>query len=162
MDTNAISFSFLSYFPALKRALHSLHSRLFSRINCSSNYVALGCEDADAEARRLRDSWQDDALPQRQRELVDQQLRKYRAGVSVDVFDTLQAPCEPYLILYRECLCSKSVVPAATIPRSQRSLTFQSNTQVRLFRGIYSLGQKNISINRFCCRGCDRVTLSRS
>lgn len=79
--------SLINRFPSLKRMLRQARSHLFPKVGISSNYVSLQGEEVNAEGRRLRNSWQDDALPQRQRELVDQQLRQYRSGVGVDVFD---------------------------------------------------------------------------
>lgn len=77
----------LSRFPWLKRVLRGVRNRLFPRAGVSSNYVSLQGEEADAEGLRLRNSWQDDTLPKRQRELVDQQLHLYRSGARIDVFD---------------------------------------------------------------------------
>lgn len=60
---------------------------LFSKVGVSSNYVSLQGKEVNAEGRRLRNSWRDEALPQRQRELIDQQLLQYRNGVRISVFD---------------------------------------------------------------------------
>jgi ubiquinone/menaquinone biosynthesis C-methylase UbiE len=79
--------SFLNYFPALKRAIRDIRKRFFHVASVSSHYVNLQGKEADAEGRRLRNSWQDYVLPQRQRKLVDQQLRQYRSGARIDVFD---------------------------------------------------------------------------
>lgn len=79
--------SVLNRFPGLKRVLRGARNRLLPETGISSNYVKLQGKQADAEGQRLRNSWQDDALPKRQRELVDQQLRQYRSGSSIDVFD---------------------------------------------------------------------------
>ena len=79
--------SVLDHFPGLKRVLRGLRNRLLPGAGVSSNYVNLQGEEADVEGQRLRSSWQDDALPKRQRELVDQQLCQYRSGVRIDVFD---------------------------------------------------------------------------
>lgn len=77
----------LNRFPGLKRVLRGARNRLFPGAGVSVNYVNLQGADADAEGQRLRNSWQGDALPQRQRELVDHQLRQYRSGARIDVFD---------------------------------------------------------------------------
>lgn len=53
----------------------------------STNYEKLDGDDIVLEGTRLRASWQDEALPARQRALVDRQLAAYRAGEPVDVFD---------------------------------------------------------------------------
>lgn len=65
--------SIVNRFPKLKRALRG--------------YVRLKAAEADAEGQRLRNSWQDDDLPHKQRKLVEQQLQQYRVGSSIDVFD---------------------------------------------------------------------------
>lgn len=77
----------LNRFPGLKRMLRGLRNHLFPGAGISSNYVNLQGKEAETEGRRLRNSWQDDTLPKRQRELVDQQLRQYRSGARIDVFD---------------------------------------------------------------------------
>ena len=64
-----------------------MRNRLLPDSSVSSKYVSLQGEEADATGQRLRNSWQDDALPKRQRALVDHQLRQYRSGVGIDVFD---------------------------------------------------------------------------
>jgi len=79
--------SMLNRFPKLKRVLRGVRNRMLPSTDVSSNYVHLQGEEADAEGLRLRTSWQDDALPKRQRELVDQQLRQYRSGIRIGVFD---------------------------------------------------------------------------
>jgi SAM-dependent methyltransferase len=77
----------LNHFPGLKRLLRAVRNRLLPDFGVSSKYVNLQGEEADATGQRLRNSWQDDALPKRQRALVDQQLCQYRSGVRIDVFD---------------------------------------------------------------------------
>lgn len=79
--------SVLNRFPGLKRVLRGARNRLFPGVGVSTNYVNLQGAEADAEGQRLRNSWQDDTLPKRQRELVDQQLRQYRSGARIEVFD---------------------------------------------------------------------------
>lgn len=87
MNMRAAIVSVLNRFPGLKRRLRSVRNRVFPGAGVSSYYVNLQGKEADAEGQRLRNSWQDDALPKRQRELVDQQLRQYRSGARIDVFD---------------------------------------------------------------------------
>lgn len=77
----------LNRFPLLKRVLRGVRSRIFPGAAVSAHYVPLQGDESDAEGQRLRGAWQDGALPQRQRELVEQQLRQYRAGAPIDVFD---------------------------------------------------------------------------
>jgi len=77
----------LNKFPSLKRLLRIVHNYFFSTTSVSANYIQLKAEDVMVEGRRLRNSWQDDTLPQKQRSLVEQQLHQYRSGASIDVFD---------------------------------------------------------------------------
>jgi ubiquinone/menaquinone biosynthesis C-methylase UbiE len=77
----------LNRFPRFKTRLKRLHRRFISTGGVSSNYISLSAEEVIAESTRLRDSWRNDALPHRQRKLVDQQLRQYRSGGKIDVFD---------------------------------------------------------------------------
>lgn len=79
----------LRRFPCVKNVLRKVRHFVAPSASVSSCYVALRDGEAGAEALRLRGAWQDDALPQRQRELVEKQLRQYRAGDGVDVFDVL-------------------------------------------------------------------------
>lgn len=52
-------------FLKLKRMLRGARNRLFPGIGVSSNYVLLDGKEADAEGQRLRNSWQDVALPKK-------------------------------------------------------------------------------------------------
>ena len=79
--------SLLNRFPGLKRALRRTRDHLYPEVGVFSNYVSLKDEEINAEGRRLRNSWRNDSLPKRQRELVDQQLLQYRSGARIDVFD---------------------------------------------------------------------------
>jgi ubiquinone/menaquinone biosynthesis C-methylase UbiE len=79
--------SLLKPFPWFKAGLHRLHRRLNPLGGVSTNYVTLQADEAEHEAARLRNSWMNIALPQRQRELVDKQLIRYRSGARIDVFD---------------------------------------------------------------------------
>lgn len=81
----AAIISALNRVPGLMHVLRLLRSFIFH--NVSANYVNLQGEQADAEGQRLRDAWQNNILPQRQRDLVDLQLQQYRSGESIDVFD---------------------------------------------------------------------------
>lgn len=83
----AIIVSMLNRSPGLKRVLRTVRNRMYPGAPVSSHYVPLQEGEADAEGKRLRAAWQDDVLPSRQRELVEQQLRQYRAGARIDVFD---------------------------------------------------------------------------
>ena len=79
----------LDSFPGLKHILRGIRKHLSLSSSVSSDYVNLQGEEALAEGKRLQNSWQDDALPKRQRELVDQQLKQFSTGVRIDVFDVL-------------------------------------------------------------------------
>lgn len=73
--------------PTLKRLLRGIRNRLLPNASVSSRYIPLQGDVAKAEGQRLRAAWQDDVLPQKQRYLVEQQLRQFRAGVEIDVFN---------------------------------------------------------------------------
>lgn len=81
--------SLLSRFPRLRALLKRMRNRLSRPGGVSSHYVPLKNDEAAGEAARLRDAWQSDALPRRQRELVDGQLAAYRRGEHIDVFDVI-------------------------------------------------------------------------
>ncbi len=53
----------------------------------SSHYVEISEAERDAESRRLASSWKEEHLPGRQRALVETQLRDYRGGRPIDVFN---------------------------------------------------------------------------
>ncbi len=89
MRANIISV--LNNFPRLKRSLRTVRNYFFPAISVSANYIQLKSEEASSEGLRLRDSWRDDTLPQKQRDLVNQQLHQYRSGAGVDVFDVFVA-----------------------------------------------------------------------
>ncbi|CAN1498886.1 AdoMet_MTases domain containing protein [Burkholderiaceae bacterium] len=79
--------SLLSEFPVFKRFIRRLRNSFYSGEKISSGYIALQGEEANSEGWRLRNSWQDSALPRKQRALVERQLHKYRYGAPIDVFD---------------------------------------------------------------------------
>jgi hypothetical protein len=81
--------SLLDHFPWLKKFLKGVRNYVLPNSNVSTDYVALGNAEAGSEADRLRNAWQDEDLPLKQRDLVDQQLRRYRSGAAIDVFDVL-------------------------------------------------------------------------
>ena len=80
-------FSLLSRFPTLKFFLRESRNRFFPNRGVSSNYNTLHSDEAVVEGRRLRNSWKDNDLPLRQRELVEQQLNSFRSGSYIDVYD---------------------------------------------------------------------------
>ena len=79
--------SFLSHYPRLNHLVRRVLSGLLPGTSVSSDYVFLRGEVAGEEGQRLRESWQNETLPERQRELVDQQLCQYRSGARIDVFN---------------------------------------------------------------------------
>jgi SAM-dependent methyltransferase len=79
--------SLLKHFPNLKRMLHGLRNQLFPGSVVSLNYEPLKSDEANLVSQRLRAAWQDDSIPQKQLELAGQQLRQYRAGERINVFD---------------------------------------------------------------------------
>jgi 2-polyprenyl-3-methyl-5-hydroxy-6-metoxy-1,4-benzoquinol methylase len=81
--------SLLNRVPRFKAKLKKLRSYLMPSDGISSNYVSLKVDELEIESARLRNSWRNSALPERQRELVDQQLHQYRSGTRIDVFDVL-------------------------------------------------------------------------
>lgn len=83
----AAIITIVNRFPLLKRVLRGVRNRIFPGGGVSAHYVPLQGDESDAEGQRLRGAWQDDALPKRQRELVEEQLRQYRTGAHIDVFD---------------------------------------------------------------------------
>lgn len=84
---NSVIFFMKRYFPLLVRLLKILRNSLFPGSSVSYKYEPLLGSAANLEGQRLRSAWQDEALPQRQRELVEQQLSQYRQGVHIDVFE---------------------------------------------------------------------------
>lgn len=79
--------SLFNRFPRFKSMIKRLCTNFFPMRSASSNFVPLQLSQIVTESARLRNSWKDYALPQRQRKLVDQQLRRYKSGTLVDVFD---------------------------------------------------------------------------
>jgi len=80
---------FISKYPRLKSALKRLRSIVVGSQSVSSGYTELSVEKADIEAVRLKDAWKSTDIPGKQRELVDKQLKKFREGGYVDVFEIL-------------------------------------------------------------------------
>jgi len=74
--------------PRLRAILRNLHLR-FSAEAASTALIPLQGEAAGSTALALRDAWQDSAIPERQRRLVDPELASYRAGQAVPAFDVL-------------------------------------------------------------------------
>jgi SAM-dependent methyltransferase len=73
---------------ALKNAVHP-------SLSVSSDYIQLDEEESGSESERLRSAWKSDGLPIRQRNLVDPQIARFRAGKPVDVFDVLVQALRP-------------------------------------------------------------------
>jgi len=79
----------VSRYPRVKALLKRAHNALTFGTPVSSNYIEMDSTVATGESARLRAAWQAEALPRRQRELVDGQLSAYRRGEPVDVFDVM-------------------------------------------------------------------------
>lgn len=79
----------LNRHPHVKLMARRVYSMLFPDRAVSTAYQHIQPNQEDTEARRLRDSWQSDVIPSRQRQLVDKQLAEYRQGKTVDVFDVM-------------------------------------------------------------------------
>lgn len=72
---------------AIEKFARKIHVFVFGRTFVSSRYVQLSNDTRNSEGTRLRSAWQSPDLPERQRKLVERQIREYREGVSVAVFD---------------------------------------------------------------------------
>lgn len=79
----------LNRFPAAKARLKTLRDRCYGPASVSSHYVEITEAERENETRRLASSWKEEQLPTRQRVLVEGQLRDYRNGKRIDVFDVL-------------------------------------------------------------------------
>ena len=80
--------SVLNRFPRLKAQLKLLKARFDRSASVSNDYIKIEESEREQESRRLSDSWKQIDLPLRQRSLADKQLRLYRDGAKIDVFDT--------------------------------------------------------------------------
>ncbi len=79
----------LNRFPRLKARLKKMARLERSVASVSSNFVEIEGSEVDSESVRLRGAWQSEDIPRRQRDLVNNQLAKYRRGGAIDVFDVL-------------------------------------------------------------------------
>lgn len=77
----------LDRFPAARRAARGFRALMNGTSGVSESYRPIAEVEREAEAGRLRGAWQDDELPSRQRMLVDQQIKTYRQGGKIAVFD---------------------------------------------------------------------------
>lgn len=100
----------LNRHPRLKLMARQVHATLFPDRAVSTAYQHIQSGLEDTEASRLRDSWQSDIIPARQRELVDKQLAEYRQGKAIDVFDvmvealrSIEQPDKPRTLLEIGC-----------------------------------------------------------
>jgi ubiquinone/menaquinone biosynthesis C-methylase UbiE len=83
----AVFVSMINNYPRVKRMLRFMRNCVLPNASVSAGYIHLKSEEAIVEGQRLRDSWQDRTLPDKQRSLVELQLKQYRSGASIDVFD---------------------------------------------------------------------------
>lgn len=79
--------AFLDRHPRLKSLAKPVW-RVFRRPGVSDNYVPLDATDAARVWNGLQNAWQDAAIPLRQRSIVEAELRAFRAGAPVPVFDS--------------------------------------------------------------------------
>lgn len=79
----------LNHFPMLKALLKRLFRAVSPSGGVSTDYVEMEISEAGGESARLRDAWQADDLPRRQRKLVDSQLAEFRRGTPVPVFGVI-------------------------------------------------------------------------
>lgn len=71
----------------LRRSLAFLRGS--SAVGVSEGYRPVAADAVARTGKQLESAWRDDAIPQRQRQLVDGQLADYRAGRANAVFDAL-------------------------------------------------------------------------
>lgn len=76
-----------SRYPAVKATLKIVSSPF--RSLTSARYARIDGRDRDGKAGQLRDAWRAEAIPAKQRAVVDPQLRAYRQGTPIKAFDVL-------------------------------------------------------------------------
>lgn len=79
--------AFFNRHPRLKSLAKPVW-RIFRRPGVSDNYVPLDATDAARVGNGLQEAWQNAAIPLRQRSIVEVELRAFRAGAPVPVFDS--------------------------------------------------------------------------
>lgn len=88
MAKSSMLRSFLNRHPRLKAAAKALLGAR-STPSVSTNYVELDAGTLQTVETELQGAWKHNSLPERQRKLVNSQLKSYLAGEPVMVFDTL-------------------------------------------------------------------------
>lgn len=78
---------FLNRSPRLKTSLMYALRFVMPSLRVSSHYVE--STDAEIDGQRLRDAWQNQDIPLRQRSLVEKELSHFRRGEPVVAFDVL-------------------------------------------------------------------------
>lgn len=73
--------------PWLKSTLKSLLNPF--KIGTSTDYAEIGMNEREESMHQLKDAWQGDNIPTRQRQGVDRELAAYRAGKPSQGFDVL-------------------------------------------------------------------------
>lgn len=77
------------------RLISSLKQRLTQMVHhptgqpVSTGYQQVTTDTAESKGQELRDSWQNPGIPEKQRAIVDPQLKTYRDGATVPVFDAM-------------------------------------------------------------------------
>ena len=84
---NSFFVDFLKRHRLLIRILKLVRNVVLPGLTISKDYAILVGNKAVFESERLRTAWKADLLPMRQRQLVDKQISRFRAGKSVNVFD---------------------------------------------------------------------------
>jgi len=78
----------MKLFSSLKQRLaQTIHQPAGQPV--STGYQQVAAATAEAKGRELRDSWQNASIPEKQRAIVDPQLKAYRNGAAVPVFDAI-------------------------------------------------------------------------
>lgn len=88
MCIRKIAKAVLRPFPRLQNIIVSAYRRL-SIGKVSTDYQLIGSADVDRVAIELAESWKNEEIPERQRALVERQLKDYRESRSVPAFDAL-------------------------------------------------------------------------
>lgn len=78
----------LQPFPRLQKITLSAYRRL-STGNVSTDYQVIGSADVGRVGYELAESWKNEEIPERQRILVERQLKEYRKSQPIPVFDAL-------------------------------------------------------------------------
>lgn len=88
MNLRSSVLLWLNQYPKIKTTIKNFRDAFFLKVpSVSSGYVSLAETESLLEGRRLRSAWKEESLPSAQRALVELQLKQYKSGVPVIVFD---------------------------------------------------------------------------